>query len=50
MKKHTGQLFFHEESVYEISKPKHSTFNSLQFRRKVAKSIKISKFRNFVKI
>ena len=35
MKKNTGQLFFHEESVYEISKPYHSPFKGLKFHRKV---------------
>ena len=50
MKKHTGQLFFHEESVYEISKPYHSPFKGFKFHRKVEKSIKISKFCIFVKI
>ena len=50
MKKNTGQLFFHEESVYEISKPYHSPFKGLKFHRKVEKSIKMSKFCIFVKI
>ena len=50
MQKTTGQLFYHEECVYEISKPKHSPFKSFKFHRKVEKSIKISKFRVFVKI
>ena len=50
MKKSMGQLFFHEESLYEISKSLHSPFKSFKFHRKVEKILKISKFRNFVKI
>ena len=49
MKKNTGQLFFYEESVYEISKPYNSPFKGFKFHRKVEKSIKISKFCNFCK-
>ena len=41
MKKNMGQLFFHEESVYKISKPGHSPFKSFKFHRKVEKSIKL---------
>ena len=41
--KNTGQLFFHEESVYEIF-----TVQRFQISPKVEKSIKISKFCIFV--
>ena len=41
MKKNTGQLYFHEGSVYEISKPYHSPLKSFKFHRKVEKMIKI---------
>ena len=47
MKKNKGQLFFHEESVYENSKPYHSPFKSFKFHRKVVESIKISKIPYF---
>ena len=40
MKKIQANYFFHEESVYEISKPYHSPFKGLKFHRKVEKSIK----------
>ena len=40
MKKIQANYFFHEESVYEISKSYHSPFKGLKFRRKVEKSIK----------
>ena len=49
MKKLQANYFFHEESVYEISKPYHSP-KGLKFHQKVEKSIKISKFCIFVKI
>ena len=50
MKKIQANYFFHEESVYEISKPYHAPFKGLKFHRKVEKSIKNSKFCIFVKI
>ena len=50
MKKIQPNYFFHEESVYEISKPYHSPFKGLKFHQKVKKSIKNSKFCIFVKI
>ena len=37
MKKNTGQLYFHEGPVYEISKPYHSPLKSFKFHRKVEK-------------
>ena len=49
MKKIQANYFFHEKSVYEISKPYHSPFKSFKFHRKREKSIKISKFCIFVK-
>ena len=48
--KKQANYFFHEESVYEISKPYHSPFKGLKFHPKVEKSIKISKFCIFVNI
>ena len=44
MKKIMGQLFSHEESVNDISKPWHSPFKNIKFHRKVEK---YSKFCNF---
>ena len=40
MKKLQANYFFHEESVYEISKPYRSPFKGLKFHQKVEKSIK----------
>ena len=39
-----GQLFFNEESVYEISKLWHSPFKRFRFHRKAVISIKIPYF------
>ena len=37
MKKLQANYFFHEESVYEISKPYHPPFKGLKFHQKVEK-------------
>ena len=48
-KKNMGHLFFHEESIYEISRHYHPLFK-FQISSESGKIDKFSKFRNFVKI
>ena len=49
MKKY-GSTFFHEESLYEIQNPSIHRLTVSNFTEKWKKKLKISKFRNFVKI